>query len=95
MIREALLRAQRILKRRSHYRAVFAHPSAPHVLADLKRFCRGMSSPAQFSPQSGMIDPVATGIAIGRQEVWLRIATHLHIQDGDLVNLKEEANDEA
>ena len=94
MIREAYLRAQRILKRRSYYRAVFAHPSATHVLADLKRFCRGMSTPAQYSPQSGSIDPVATGIAIGRQEVWQRIVTHLHIQDADLVNLKEEAHEE-
>lgn len=86
---------ERILRRRSHYRATFAHPSAAHVLADLKRFCRGMASPAVYSPQSGNIDPMATGIAIGRQEVWQRIVTHLRIDDAGLVNMKEEGDSDA
>lgn len=85
---------QRVLKRRSHYRAVFnGTPSAEAVLADLKRFCRYGESPLIVSPSLQQVDPVATGVQIGRQEVMQRILTHLHIDDAHLLNLKEQ-NDE-
>ena len=84
-----------ILRRRSHYRAVFDRGMSGHaVLADLKRFCRGMSSPVVISPKAQTVDPIATGIAIGRQEVFLRIISHLNIDDAELLKLKEEVNDE-
>lgn len=86
-----------ILRRRSHYRAVFnGAVSGEAVLADLKRFCRGMSSPVVISPGPGtqMVDPIATGIAIGRQEVFLRIISHLNMDDAQLLKLKEEVNDD-
>ena len=85
---------QRILRRRSHYRAVFRTPSGERVLADLKRFCRADSSSVMVSPQSGMIDTHAMAVNEGRREVWLRIATHLHLNDADLLRLQEQRDDE-
>lgn len=82
----------RILRRRSHYRAALAGPSGLAVLADLKRFCRGMAPPLVMG-QNGQVDPIATGVAIGRQEVWLRIVGHLHIDDAQLLKLKEDAEE--
>lgn len=84
----------RILRRRSHYRAVFqpGNASAEAVLADLQRFCFGNAPTIRYSNQ-GAIDPLATTAAAARQEVWLRIINHLHIDDAQLLRLKEEAND--
>lgn len=82
---------QRILKRRSHYRAAFQGRSGQIVLADLKRFCRAGTSPLVVSPMSRTTDAMATGVAIGRQEVFMRIAHHIHMSDAQLLELKEEA----
>lgn len=84
----------RVLRRRSHYRAAFEGPSGQQVLADLKRFCRGMTPPLVKSPITGTVDPIATGVAIGRQEVWLRIVGHLHADDALLLQMREEADSE-
>lgn len=46
------------------------------------------------SQVSGNVDPIATGIAIGRQEVWMRIVTHLDLDDSQLLKFKEEADNE-
>ncbi len=82
---------QRILRRRSHYRATFGGtPSSEAVIADLKRFCRYGESPLVVSLSLQQVDPVATGVRIGRQEVMQRILTHLHIDDAHLLNLKED-----
>lgn len=59
------------------------------VLADLRRFCRANSTPAVVSRMSGMVDPIATGIAVGRLEVWHRIIQNLHLSDADLVRMME------
>ena len=85
-----------ILKRRMAYRAVFDLNSAQTdiVLADLRKFCRATTTPAVLSQQSGMIDPVATGIAIGRLEVWHRITQHLHVSDNDLYQMVENIEGE-
>ena len=83
----------RILRRRSHYRATFNTPSGAAVLADLKRFCRAGSSSVIVSQTSGMIDTHAMAVNEGRREVFLRIATHLHLDDADLLKLKEQADD--
>lgn len=82
---------QIIYKRRGAYKALFkiGTPAADIVLADLAQFCRARSTPAVFSQQSGTIDPIATGIAIGRLETWHRIASNLHISDADLYRLVE------
>lgn len=85
---------QFILRKRVAYRTVFTPGgemtiASKAVLADLRRFCRGAGSPAQLSQISGMVDPMATGIAIGRQEVWLRIQQNIHMSDADLYRLVE------
>lgn len=72
-------------KRRGAYRALFAPgPAADIVLQDLKKFCRAATTPAVVSPVTQQIDPIATGIAIGRLEVYHRIAQYIHMGDADL-----------
>lgn len=84
----------RILRRRSHYRAVF-RPSASTdaVLADLKKFCFGNAPTIKYSGQ-GAIDPLASVAAAARQEVWMRIINHLNLDDSQLLKLKEEAQND-
>lgn len=90
---------QVIQRRRTAYRVLFLLKdgnltvAGKGVLSDLRSFCRATSTPAVVSQQSGVIDPIATGIAIGRLEVWHRIVQHLHVSDADLYKLVEE-NDE-
>lgn len=82
----------RILRRRSHYRAVFRPgASTDAVLADLQRFCFGNAPTIKYSAQ-GSVDPLASTAAAARQEVWLRIINHLHLDDAQLLKLREEAN---
>jgi hypothetical protein len=84
----------RILRRRSFYRATFQSDAGRHVLADLRRFCRYGESPLVVSTARQQADPIATAVQIGRQEVFQRIVAHLHIDDAQLLKLKEEANDD-
>lgn len=79
-----------VLGRRQAYRATFDGPAGQIVLADLRKFCRGTSTPAVVSPITQQIDPIATGIAIGRQEVWHRIAQNLHLSDSDIYKMMEQ-----
>lgn len=82
----------RILNRRSHYRNIFnGKQSSNAVLADLKRFCRGQSSPLMVS--NGVTDTFATAVAIGRQEVFNRIVQMINIDDAELLKIKEFADD--
>jgi hypothetical protein len=87
-----------IQRRRGAYRIVFAQDqlASKIVLDDLKQFCRATSAPIAVSRQSGMVDPIATGISIGRQEVWHRIAQHIHVSDEDLYRFVDNSgeNDE-
>lgn len=86
-----------ILRRRQAYRAVFLvddknlHGAAETVLTDLRTFCKATTTPAVVSPGSGAIDPIATGIVIGRLEVWHRITQNLRLSDEDLYKLAEKA----
>ena len=75
--------------RRNAYRALLTPGSvmADIVLDDLRQFCRATTTPAVVNRQSGMIDPIATGIAIGRLEVWHRIALNVNISDADLYRI--------
>lgn len=84
---------QRLLRRRSFYRAAFENQAGRAVLADLRRFCRAGESPLVVSP-NGLTDAMATGVAIGRLEVFNRIAHHIHLSDAQLLQLKEEAHDD-
>lgn len=85
-----------VFRRRHAYRATFldlksgdVKPGAAEVLADLRRFCRANTTPAVVSPVTRNVDPIATGIAIGRLEVWHRIAQNLHLSDADLIRMME------
>lgn len=87
---------QAIFRVRHGYRSTFldlqtgaVKPGADVVLADLRRFCRAGATPAVYSQVSGTIDPMATGIAIGRLEVWHRLNQNLHLSDADLVRMME------
>lgn len=82
---------ERVMRKRGAYRALFAPgPATDIVLADLRNFCRANSTPAVVSMVTQQVDPVATGIAIGRLEVWHRIASNLHLSDADLYKMMEQ-----
>lgn len=57
------------------YRRVFDGPHAEPVLRDLAGFCRAREAP--FVPG----DPMATGVLIGRQEAFQRIARYLNLPE--------------
>lgn len=87
----------RIRKRKYAYRRLFLGENGLNgdgqiVLADLAKFCKATSSTAVVSPISQRVDPIASALAEGRREVWLRIVGHLHIEDKVIMNLNE--NDE-
>lgn len=73
----------KLFRRRQSYRHVFMaesgqmSPAGRIVLADLTKFCRGLTSTTVVSQVSGMVDPYASGLAEGRREVWLRIMKEL------------------
>lgn len=94
MIDQFVAAWQRIVRRRSHYRHVFMHAgkSSEYVLADLRRFCKAGEPPLVIG-QNGQTDIYATGMAAGRQEVFWRIASHLHLDDAKLLQLKETMDD--
>jgi len=83
----------KLLRRRSHYRAIFQTPSGHAVLADLKRFCHWGKVPMVLGADRHT-DIYATGVEAGRQEVFQRIVGHVHIDDAQLLKLKEENNDD-
>jgi hypothetical protein len=78
----------RILRRRSFYRAAFATPAGRAVLADLARFCHDGKPPLVLD-QQGRTDLYMTGMEAGRQVVLRRIVEHLHIDDAQLLRMKE------
>lgn len=80
----------RIIRRRSHYRHVFKseNKSATFVIADLRRFAK-VGEPPLVIGRDGQTDVYATGMMAGRQEMFWRIASHLHLDDAKLLQLKE------
>jgi hypothetical protein len=90
----------RIRKRKYAYRRMFLGENGQKsadgqaVLADLAKFCKANQSTAVVSPISRTVDPIASALAEGRREVWLRIMAHLHIEDRVIFNLNEDQNDE-
>lgn len=81
----------RILRRRSYYRAAFGTVAGEKVLADLRKFSRYGSSPLVVSNVRQQVDPIATAVRIGHQEMFARIVHHLHVDDAKLLQLQEEA----
>lgn len=89
---------EKILRRRYAYRRLFLgedglSADGQIVLADLAKFCRATQSTAVVSPISRSVDPIASAMAEGRREVWLRITAHLHIDERVIFNLNEEEKD--
>lgn len=87
-----------IFRKRKHaYARLFRHEAgdsvgdARIVLADLKRFARMPDAPVATGPTG--IDPIATGIRIGRQEVVNRILSMTLIDETSFLNLREETDD--
>ena len=90
---------QIIFRRRTSYRHTFLPNgvmtvATKDVLTDLRRFCRGTSTPAVVSMVTQQMDPMATGVAIGRQEVWHRICQHLHLDDSDIYRLVDQQQED-
>jgi hypothetical protein len=84
----------KIRKRRYAYRRLFLGDNGLNgdgqtVLADLAKFCRANASTAVVSPISRSVDPIATAMAEGRREVFLRIIAHLYLEDKTIVNLND------
>lgn len=86
------------MERRQAYKNTFLDgkgklsPEAKLILADLKRFCCATRPTIRVSPQSGMIDPIAMGVAEGRREVWNRMMANLHLDENLIINLFEGVN---
>lgn len=91
---------ERLMKRRMSYRRCFLgedgkpHQDAERVLADLAKFCRALQSTAQVGAD-GKIDPIATHIAEGRREVFLRIQSQLGVDDRNLLNMAQQMASQA
>jgi len=89
----------KLRRRRYAYRRLFLGENGLNadgqvVLADLAKFCRATSSTAVVSPVSRSVDPIATAMAEGRREVWLRLMAHLHIDERVVFNLNEDNQNE-
>lgn len=91
---------QKLMGRRMAYRKCFhgddgkPHQDAIRVLNDLAKFCRVYQSTAQVG-KDGKIDPIATHIAEGRREVFLRIQSQLGVDDSDLRELAQQMASQA
>lgn len=73
-----------LFRRRHLYRMVFNSPEGQVVLRDLMRFC-GIRQ-EQFTP--GSFED--TAYALGKRRVGLRIASIMHLSDGELVKLADQ-----
>jgi hypothetical protein len=88
----------RRLHRKADYQNCFLTPegkptaAGERVLKDLARFCRANQSTTVVSPLTRTVDPVASALAEGRREVFLRIVRHLYLDDAYLTRL-ETANE--
>lgn len=72
-----------IRNKKRNYNQCFKTPAGQQVLIDLTNFC-GVGLAAGVKRQDGTIDRDATLIAIGRQEVILRIQKNLHLSSDQL-----------
>lgn len=69
--------------RAASYRLTFPNPIYHPVLKDLAKFCR-VNTSLGIIGSDGLIDKDRTLIAIGRNEVWLRIQQHLNLSPTEL-----------
>lgn len=71
------------------YRRTFAAPGADAALADLAHFCRARRAPFVAG------DAMATGVLIGRQEVFHRIARYLNLSEQEVWDLMSDRQGDA
>lgn len=71
------------------YRRAFGTPGAEAVLADLGDFCRARSAPFVAG------DAMATGVLIGRQEVFHKIARYLNLSEREVWELMSNQRGES
>lgn len=90
--REALLRTKQAYENTFFGERTEPHPEASRVLADLRKFCGILKGGLIVSPKSGMTDPYATAYRAGQRDVYLRIATFLHLDDKSLFQEPEHDN---
>ena len=86
--------AERVLKRRSWYRATFQTQAGLKTLAELRQFTRFGESPLVVSTVRQQVDPIATAVRIGRQEVFQHILAHIHVDDAQLLKMKDQIHDD-
>lgn len=89
-------RFQRLLNRKQAYRRAFGVDRLGHVagdgrvvLADLKKFARLPDAPV-VRDGAGRIDPIASALLAGRQEVVNRILATIHLDERVMLNLQDE-----
>lgn len=63
------------------------------VVRDLARFCGAYHSTVKVSPITGTMDPLASAVAQGRREVWLRLQASLRLPDEAVLHLMEQGDE--
>src|SRR4051812_9320159 len=64
------------------------------VIKDLAKFCKANQSTTVFNPISRSVDPLASAIADGRREVYLRLSNYLKLDEADFIKKDETYNDQ-
>lgn len=67
-------------------------PWAHALMMDLGKFCYMNKPGSKVSKITGRIDPIASGIAEGRREVFLRILHLLNFTDENAIKMIEQLN---
>lgn len=91
-------RFRAILTKRHDYRATFgtdAERTAAQekVMLDLARFCYAYKPTTMKSPL-GTVDPIASAVAEGRRQVWLRLIGFLQTSDSAILQALEREQHE-
>ena len=88
-------RATRWLRKRNSYRACFLDktgeltPPGQVVVRDLALFCDAYRTTVKVSPITGNVDPIASAVAQGRRDVWLRLQGNLDLRDKAVLQAME------
>ncbi len=88
---ERKLRVRRVFKQM--FLDLHGRPTADGMIAlrDLADFCYANKPCPKVNPKSGIIDPIAMGIAEGRREVYLKICDYLNVDERTVTRLLTQA----
>lgn len=99
MIRDGLARLHAKLRKRGAYKAVFGTPETwtvqqQEVWRDLADYCSAYRTTALRSENGGQ-DPIASAIAEGRRQVYLRLVSMTQLPDSAILQAieREQRND--